>query len=163
MVKKMFMLLMAFAMLIGASQNVLADELVKNTNMCYAASDVFYIEVVAEDGIMATGLLSRVAMSLSSPTEETFRVYIQIDATDTMQKLGFSEMTLQRKTSPITWSNVYNYGSSYDYQTDVFVYSSTTRGLISGEYYRLVCTAYAQKSSSSSQSSKKTGSWVQCR
>ena len=165
MVKKMFVLLMAVVMLIGASQNVLADELVENADMRFEKTDVFYIEVevISEDGVRTTGLLSSVVLSLSSPTEETLRVYVQIEATETMQKLGFSEMKLQRKTSPITWTTVYNYGSSYDSSTDIFAYSATTRGLTSGSYYRLSCTAYAQKSETKSQSTTKHGSWVECR
>ena len=41
MVKKMFLLLMAVVMLIGASQNVLADELVENADMRFEKTDVF--------------------------------------------------------------------------------------------------------------------------
>lgn len=84
-------------MLIGASQNVLADRLVENVDVRLAKSDVFYIEVevISADGVRATGLLYPGVLSLSSPIAEIFRVYVQTEAT--MRKLGFSGMKLQRK------------------------------------------------------------------
>lgn len=96
MAKKMFVLLMV-VMLIGASQNVLADRLVENVDVRSTKSDVFYIEVevISADGVRSTGLSYPGVLSLSSPIAEIFRVHVQTEAT--MRKLGFSEMKLQRK------------------------------------------------------------------
>ncbi|MBQ9949575.1 MAG: hypothetical protein IJO93_02515 [Clostridia bacterium] len=101
-------------------------------------------------------------IELSSPTTNTLRIYIKIQGTSTMTKIGYTQLEVQYYSGG-SWYRLVSYDPKTSTNTDTCVFSKTQYGISSGRLVRLYCRAYAQNSNGQTQTVIFTGDSITCR
>lgn len=99
---------------------------------------------------------------LHPTTGTSFRVWIEVEAVRTMDKLGASEITVQRSSNNSTWTDMKTY-TKEDYPNlvddDAFAYETyVTYTGSSGYYYRAKVWFYAERGNGTAEYSYTTES-----
>ena len=83
-------------------------------------------------------------LTVESTTSGKIEVELRVRTYETMQKLGFTSLKVQRWTGS-SWVTDEEVTNQFDMSTDTFTYSNTFTGLYSGYQYRVRVTLRARR------------------
>ncbi|MBR4659142.1 MAG: hypothetical protein IKP26_07825 [Clostridia bacterium] len=102
-----------------------------------------------------------VDLTVGSADSGEITVDLKVYTYETMEKLGFSNLKVQRWNGT-TWVTDREATNQYEYTTDNFAYLHTFTGLYSGALYRVKVTLFARRAIGETQSMTVTSSVINC-
>ncbi len=105
--------------------------------------------------------IESVDLGVRSTGSEKIKVELVVDTYETMEKLGFSSLKVQRWDGNV-WVTDAEITNQYSYTTQTFGYSHTFTGLYSGALYCVKVTLFAKRTIGETQSMTVTSSVINC-
>lgn len=123
-------------------------------------TDVYTVEE-SDDNRIVYEFITKKTLSVSSDSSGEIYVALTVKTNETMQKLGFTSLKLQ-KWSGSSWATEREVTNEFDYTTNSFGYSETFTGLSGGYTYRVKVTIRAKRAQGEVQDMTITSDSIIC-
>lgn len=106
--------------------------------------------------------ISDYTFTVSSNSAGHVSIGVSITTNQTMQKLGFTSLTLQHWNGS-SWDDAWTKTNQFDTSTDYYAYVKTISNLYSDDYYRVCVVLYAKKGFLQTQTLSLVSDYIRCK